>query len=189
MFHFLLFGHNKYENSCHLFIIRQTGDKSLLRPLSNIVCDSNITTSGDPLFIDPVNNNFSLQPCSPLVNAGSNTFIDASDSTDIVNTSRIQGGRVDVGAYETPAPNLSAGPITNPACHGVANGGIALQAQNGCAPYQIAWSSGSSSGQELTGLQAGLYTLTITDARGSSFTVTVTVPEGNNLSLVPQSIL
>jgi HPt (histidine-containing phosphotransfer) domain-containing protein len=32
MFHFLLFGHNKYENSCHLFIIRQTGDKSLLRP-------------------------------------------------------------------------------------------------------------------------------------------------------------
>jgi hypothetical protein len=182
--------HGQYLNSpgskIHLANCHLNGFNCANQP-SNITCDSNITTSGDPLFIDPINGNFRLQPCSPLVNAGSNTFIDAFDSTDIANTPRIQGGRVDIGAYETPAPNLITNPNVSPACHGVANGAASIQVTNGCEPYQTAWSSGSTSGQNLTALQAGLYILTITDARGSSFTASLTIPEGSNLSLVPQS--
>jgi hypothetical protein len=139
------------------------------------------------MFVDPIHGNFRLQPCSPLVNAGNNAYVDATNTTDISGTPRIQGGTVDVGAYETPAPNLVTDPIIHPACHGVANGSASIQIENGCGPYQTVWSSGSNTGQYLNALQAGLYVLTITDARGSSFTATVTIPEGSNLSLVPQS--
>jgi hypothetical protein len=155
---------------------------------SNVFCEGDITTGGDPLFIDRVNHDYRLQPCSALVGAGSNAFVSASNVIDLNGAPRIQGGIVDIGAYETPAPNLTGAPIVNPACHGVANGSIGIQAQNGCGPYQTTWNSDTASGTQLANLQAGLYTLTITDARGSSFTTTVNIPEGSSLSLLPQGI-
>lgn len=139
------------------------------------------------MFVDTSNGNYHLQPCSPLINAGNNAFVDFSDTTDISNAPRIQGGTVDIGAYETPVPNLTSSPTITPACHNVPNGSASLQIENGCAPYQVTWANGANTGQGLSALPAGDYVLTITDARGSSFTSFLTIPEGSSLSLIPQS--
>lgn len=58
--------------------------------------------SGDPLFTDPANNDFSLLPASPAIGAGSNGFVDLA--TDLAGNPRIQEGVVDMGCYESPFP-------------------------------------------------------------------------------------
>ncbi|MCI5090928.1 choice-of-anchor Q domain-containing protein [Phaeodactylibacter sp.] len=51
----------------------------------------------DPLFTDATNDDYTLDGCSPAINAGDNTDVAA---TDLVGTTRIQDGTVDMGAYE-----------------------------------------------------------------------------------------
>ncbi|WP_461093309.1 choice-of-anchor Q domain-containing protein [Spirosoma gilvum] len=55
--------------------------------------------NADPLFVDAANGNFRLQPTSPAINAGSPDITDLL-YTDIAGNPRIQGNRVDIGAYE-----------------------------------------------------------------------------------------
>jgi hypothetical protein len=51
----------------------------------------------DPLYVDPVNNNLKLQPCSPAINAGTAT---GAPTTDIEGNARPNLGGIDMGAYE-----------------------------------------------------------------------------------------
>ncbi len=51
----------------------------------------------DPLFTDATNDDYTLDGCSPAINAGDNTDVAA---TDLVGATRIQDGNVDMGAYE-----------------------------------------------------------------------------------------
>ena len=52
----------------------------------------------DPLFADAGNGDFTLQSWSPCVDAGCDDFVTAD--TDLRGSPRIQGGAVDMGAYE-----------------------------------------------------------------------------------------
>ncbi|MHC5006157.1 MAG: choice-of-anchor Q domain-containing protein [Planctomycetota bacterium] len=54
----------------------------------------------DPLFVQPGTDNLRLSIGSPCVNAGDNTAIPPGITTDIDGNPRIQGGVVDMGAYE-----------------------------------------------------------------------------------------
>ena len=57
----------------------------------------------------------------------------------------------------------------NLSCTYSSDGSIDLDITGGAAPYQIAWNGPTgyhSSGQDITGLVAGMYTATITDANG-----------------------
>jgi hypothetical protein len=54
----------------------------------------------DPLFVQPGTDNLRLSIGSPCVNAGDNTAIPPGVTTDIDGNPRIQGGVVDMGAYE-----------------------------------------------------------------------------------------
>ena len=62
-----------------------------------------------PLFVDRAGGNLRLQPGSPCINAGNNSF--ASPGSDLDGQSRTIGGTVDVGAYEfqIAAPKLGLG--------------------------------------------------------------------------------
>ncbi|MCC7507011.1 MAG: hypothetical protein IT259_17020 [Saprospiraceae bacterium] len=54
------------------------------------------------LFVDTLNNDFRLLPCTPLVNGGNNIVADTFGIvTDLVGLPRIFGGTVDIGAFES----------------------------------------------------------------------------------------
>lgn len=93
---------------------------------SNVMLDYNSASPGvgdiseDPLFVDPANDDFSLQSVSPAVDTGKNTYNDIIGylSHDIEGTSRPQdgdglgagttgdGSDFDMGAYEYGVPVL-----------------------------------------------------------------------------------
>ena len=74
----------------------------------------------------------------------------------------------------------------NVSCNGSTDGSINLDATGGCAPYTYLWSDGATT-EDRTGLAAGFYSVTATDANGCSFTdgITLTEPAALSLNLVP----
>ena len=73
--------------------------------------------------------------------------------------------------------------VTNVTCHGLSNGSITAIA-DGLAPFQYAWSNGQSS-ETATGLAAGHYTVTVTDANGCAADGTFTISEPSTLGGQP----
>jgi predicted outer membrane repeat protein len=64
-----------------------------------------------PSFIDPVNDNYHLLPDSPCVNAGDPNYVPEPNETDLDGMPRVNGGRIDMGAYEfNYQPVAIAGP-------------------------------------------------------------------------------
>lgn len=62
----------------------------------------------------------------------------------------------------------------SPSCPGFSNGIVALNATGGTPPYTYSWSNGAAS-QNLFGITAGVYEVTVTDAQGCSVTATTFV--------------
>lgn len=80
------------------------------------------------------------------------------------------------GTVDPPAPidlNLSSGEVS---CKGGDDGSVNVSVNGGTAPYTYSWSNGSSD-PVLTGVTAGTYGLTVTDAEGCSGEGMVTVTE------------
>ena len=73
---------------------------------------------------------------------------------------------------------VNAGADTAIAVGGSTAIGGAPTASGGTGPYSYDWNNGAPDVEDPTGLPAGLYTLTVTDARGCKFTLSgVTVSE------------
>jgi gliding motility-associated-like protein len=70
----------------------------------------------------------------------------------------------------------------NVSCNGGSNGAIDLTPSNGTAPYTYIWSTGSVD-EDLTGLTAGTYTVTVTDFLGDTQTGSVTLTEPTALAI------
>ncbi len=139
-----------------------------------VVCGPNNLFNLDPQFRDTANHDYSLLPCSPLINAGSNAAA-AGIPTDLAGNPRIQGGTVDIGAYESPAFALAAEPEIHPACVGTSNGSISINPVSGCEPYTYTWLPAVGNGPELKDLSPGNYQLTITDGSGHQILDTLQV--------------
>lgn len=74
-----------------------------------------------------------------------------------------------------PPSGLSAiGTTVNVTCFGGTNGSINLTASGGTAPYTYSWSNGASS-EDLSGLSAGPYNVTVTDANACTFLQSFTI--------------
>ncbi|MEO8147352.1 MAG: T9SS type A sorting domain-containing protein [Bacteroidia bacterium] len=76
--------------------------------------------------------------------------------------------------------------ITNVSCFGSVNGSIVLSVTGGVGPYTYQWSSGSTD-NFITGLAAGNYTVTVTDANSCSVTVIVPVTQPAELTCICNS--
>jgi gliding motility-associated-like protein len=66
--------------------------------------------------------------------------------------------------------------ILHDSCNGDAEGAISITVSGGTSPYTYSWSNGALS-QNVNGLLAGSYTVTVTDANTCSTTISVTVTQ------------
>ena len=73
----------------------------------------------------------------------------------------------DVTISVTAAPSVGFSGITSPSACGSADGTITAVASGGTSPYSYAWSNGGT-GASISGLAAGPYEVTLTDASGCS---------------------
>ncbi len=95
------------------------------------------------------------------------TVTDASGCTDF--------GSVTLVGESSPEVSLQVEHIT---CLGSNDGHIEVVATGGLAPYNYYWNNGQTTSQ-ISGLSAGVYSVTVTDANGCTSSEQVTVEEGN----------
>ncbi|HMQ75389.1 MAG TPA: choice-of-anchor L domain-containing protein [Flavobacteriales bacterium] len=80
-------------------------------------------------------------------------------------------------------PALSAeAVVTNASCLAGATGSIDLSVTSGTMPYSFLWNTGSGS-EDMSGLAAGTYTVTVSDAAGCTWNSAFTVNDGATLTL------
>jgi gliding motility-associated-like protein len=75
----------------------------------------------------------------------------------------------------SPTATISAS--TNILCNGGNNGSATVTASGGTGPYTYAWTPSGGTGATASGLTAGSYTVTVTDANGCSATASVTLTQ------------
>jgi len=86
----------------------------------------------------------------------------------------------------TPGVVASTTGTTNATCFGNCNGTATVQGSGGVSPYTYAWSTSPvQTTATATGLCAGTYTCTITDASGCTSTTTATISQPVQLVLNP----
>jgi hypothetical protein len=66
--------------------------------------------------------------------------------------------------------------VANITCNGERNGSVNITVTGGVAPYKYSWSNGSIT-EDINGLQAGNYSVTVTDAKGCTNTLNATVTQ------------
>jgi len=91
------------------------------------------------------------------------TVTDANGCTETAGITIIAPGGLNASAR-----------LSTVACDGEATGAIDLTVSSGTAPYRYSWSNGATT-QDISGLDAGSYTVTITDVNGCQLTRTYEV--------------
>ncbi|MBV6441140.1 MAG: hypothetical protein EPGJADBJ_02819 [Saprospiraceae bacterium] len=76
----------------------------------------------------------------------------------------------------------------NPKCNGEATGSITANVDGGTEPYQYLWSNNAATAT-INNLNAGTYTLTVTDANGCTGTMSQTLTNPPLLQITPGNIL
>ena len=67
-------------------------------------------------------------------------------------------------------------------CAGEKSGSLAVQVTGGKAPFKYSWSAPALNGEQPSGIQAGDYQLTVTDAAGAASTATVSIKQPDALT-------
>ena len=97
--------------------------------------------------------------------------------TDANNCTTTASATVSAGTGGPSATTTS----TNATCNGGNDGSATLTASGGTSPYTYSWQNGQT-GTTATGLVAGTYTVTVTDANGCQGTTTASVSEPTAVS-------
>jgi len=105
------------------------------------------------------------------VNAWTSSANDANNGND--------QSSISVTNYASPTVTVSG---SDASCSGGNDGSATASVSGGASPYSYQWSNGGS-GASISGLGAGNYTVTVTDANGCSSTGAVTISSPSALSL------
>jgi len=76
-----------------------------------------------------------------------------------------------------PAAVIGTAAVTNVSCAGASTGSITITPSGGVGPYTYAWTGSTNTTATLSGVPAGSYAVTITDANNCSANVSQTVTE------------
>ncbi|MDP1746227.1 MAG: hypothetical protein Q8L90_11655, partial [Bacteroidota bacterium] len=88
-----------------------------------------------------------------------------------------------------PLAPLAVSAASLPAsCYGSLNGSVSSSASDGTGPYTYTWMPGNLSGQNITNLAAGTYTVTATDSLGCVSTAPTTVTQPAKIILTATSV-
>ncbi len=100
------------------------------------------------------------------------------------------GACTQTASYVVPnAPNNPSGSIApTPSTCALPNGNLNLTASGGVAPYTFEWSNGATS-EDLIGVDAGPYTVTITGSNGCTATASVNLTNTNPPFTVAQAVV
>jgi hypothetical protein len=129
-------------------------------------CQQGNLFNTDPMFRDAAKGDYALLPCSPLIDAGTNTILPFL-AEDIAGRPRRQGKNTDIGPYETAVFQAAQAPSVQAACIGTKGGKVSFHFKDVCTPVQYQWQNTiGASGTDTTGLEAGDYRFFLTDGRG-----------------------
>jgi gliding motility-associated-like protein len=82
--------------------------------------------------------------------------------------------------------------VVDVVCSNDATGSITLTVTGGTMPYTVEWSNGLDDGLVQNNLEAGIYSVTVSDARGCTVSTTITVEATNNplniTSMIPVNV-
>lgn len=87
---------------------------------------------------------------------------------------------------ELVAPPIATGLVDHVDCYNQQTGGIDLSVSGGLPPYSFDWSSGQN-GEDVSGLPAGSYTVTVTDVNGCSEVTAYAILQPTELILAGQT--
>src|SRR5262249_59717197 len=82
----------------------------------------------------------------------------------------------------------SVASVTNVSCNGGSNGAATITAGGGTPGYTYSWSPGGGTAATATGLAAGSYTVTITDANSCTKTQSVTIRQQKAIAWRDESV-
>ncbi len=148
--------------------------------LAAIALDSNVSCNG---FADGGATASASGGTSPYTYLWSDTQIGATATGFPAGTYEVyvtdDNGCMDTASITITEPTLlvaAAAVDSNASCNGFADGGATASASGGTAPYTYLWSDNQVT-QSATGLGAGTYIVTVTDANGCEDTASVVITE------------
>ncbi|MCF8374699.1 MAG: T9SS type A sorting domain-containing protein [Bacteroidales bacterium] len=157
-----------------------------LNPLSVSLIGTNVTCNGDG---DGAIDATIAGGTAPYSVAWSNAAVTEDISSLIPGMYTINvtdaNGCTTSASYTVTEPGVltATAVITHVVCNGQSNGAVTLTVSGGTLPMSYLWSNGAVT-KDISALQAGSYTVTITDDNGCVFTATYVVTEPNALAIV-----
>jgi len=138
-----------------------------VNPLCNGDCNGSVSsapTGGTPPYTYLWSNGCATSACTGLC-AGTYTLT-LTDANNCLVTATV--------TLTAPAPITLTDVVTNANCTNTCDGSIDITPSGGTIPYTFLWSNAMTT-EDVSGLCAGIYSVTITDANGCSFTDSMTV--------------
>jgi gliding motility-associated-like protein len=162
-----------------------TGETVTINPPVNVLCNGGNNGSATPTIVGGTSPYTYSWSTIPVQTSSTATGLTAGTYTLSVTDNNGCTATASVTITQPPVLTVTTGPATNVLCNGGNNGSDLATAGGGTAPYTYSWNTlPVQTNANATGLTAGTYTITVTDANGCTATASTTITQPPALTLV-----